>query len=264
MSEELNQEQQVEQPIEQPQHSDVELRAMEMGWRPKEEFHGNEEDFIDAKEFVRRKPLFEKIEHQGKQIKAVTKALEALKTHYTRVEEAAVQKAIAQMKAQRKEALANGDGDSFELIDDEIKKAEQSLAQIEKAKEIPLVDEEVVNPEWQAWTSRNSWYNTAPHMKMFADQVGATLASRGMSPSDVLKEVEKAVRKEFPQKFTNPNKASAPDVDSSVGKPKNVSRGADDSFMNEQEKKVMNDLVRTGVLTKEKYISDLKAIKGLK
>lgn len=261
MSEELNQEQ-LEQPPE-PKHSEVELRAMEMGWRPKEEYNGDEENFIDAKEFVRRKPLFDKIEHQGKQIKAVTKALEALKTHYTRVEEAAVQKAISQMKAQRKEALANGDGDSFELIDDEIKKAESSLAQIEKAREIPLVEEEVVNPEWNAWQSRNSWYNTTPHMKVFADQVGATLAQRGMAPAEVLKEVEKAVRKEFPQKFTNPNKASAPDVDSGGGKPKTVNK-ADDGFMNEQEKKVMNDLVRTGVLTKEKYISDLKAIKGLK
>ena len=93
MSEELNQEQ-LEQPSE-PKHSEVELRAMEMGWRPKEEYNGDEENFIDAKEFVRRKPLFDKIEHQGKQIKAVTKALEALKTHYTRVEEAAVQKAIS-------------------------------------------------------------------------------------------------------------------------------------------------------------------------
>jgi hypothetical protein len=34
--------------------------------------------------------------------------------------------------------------------------------------------------------------------------------------------------------------------------------------MNEQERKVMNDLVRSGLLTKEKYIADLKAVKGLK
>lgn len=248
----------------QPEHSEIEVRAMEMGWRPKDEFHGEENDFIDAKEFVRRKPLFDKIEHQGKQIKAVTKALEALKTHYTRVEEAAVQKAITQMKTQRKQALQDGDGDSFEVFDDEIKKAEASLAQIERAKEIPLVEEEVVNPEWQAWQSRNSWYSSAPHMKIFADQVGADLAQRGMAPSDVLKEVEKAVRKEFPNKFVNPNKASAPDVDSSSGNSKKPSGKADESFMTEQEKKVMNDLVRTGVLTREKYISDLKAIKGQK
>ena len=44
---------------EQAQHTPdpIETRALEMGWRPKEEFDGNEEDFIDAKEFVRRKPL---------------------------------------------------------------------------------------------------------------------------------------------------------------------------------------------------------------
>lgn len=255
---ELNQDTLQETEVEQPQHSEVELRAMEMGWRPKEEFHGDENDFIDAKEFVRRKPLFDKIEHQGKQIKAVTKALEALKTHYTRVEEAAVQKAINQMKQQRKQALADGDGDAFEAYDDEIKKAENSLAQIERAKEVPLVEDEVVNPEWSAWQSRNSWYNSAPHMKIFADQVGQELAQRGMAPADVLKEVEKAVRKEFPNKFTNPNKAGAPDVDSSRAGNTSPKKGNDEAKLDEQQRKIMNDLVRQKVLTKEQYIADLK------
>ena len=37
--------------------SAIEQRAIEMGWRPQEEFNGDEEDFIDAKEFVRRKNI---------------------------------------------------------------------------------------------------------------------------------------------------------------------------------------------------------------
>jgi cytochrome c556 len=71
-----------EAPVEQaPQRSDIETRALEMGWRPKEEFEGSEDDFIDAKEFVRRKPLFEKIEHQSKELKQIKQALEACKGH---------------------------------------------------------------------------------------------------------------------------------------------------------------------------------------
>lgn len=246
-----------------PQYTEMEQKALSMGWRPKEEFHGDEDDFIDARAFVQRQPLFDKIASQSNQLKALSKGLEALKVHYTRVEEAAVSKAIETMKSQRKQALSDGDGDSFELFDNEIKKAETELARIEQVKETPLVEEQVVHPEWQAFQSRNPWYSSTPHMRMYADEFGNKLAAQGVSPADVLKQVEQAVRKEFPNKFTNPNKQNAPDVDSSRGGSKG-SRQNDDSFLTDQERKVMNDLIRSKVLTKEKYISDLKAVKGLK
>ncbi len=259
--EDQNIEQQEQQ--ESPALSPIEEKAMQLGWRPKDQFEGDEEEFIDAKEFVRRQPLFDRIESQNKQIKNVTKALEALKVHYTRVEEAAVQKAINQLKAQRKSALADGDGDTFELIDDEIKKAEQQLSQIEQVKNAPIVEETVVHPEWQAFQARNPWYTNTGYMRKFADEIGAELASKGIPPVEVLKQVEQAVRKEFPNKFVNPNKEQAPTVEQSRGSSKQTSKD-NDSFLNEQERKIMNDLVRSGVLTKEKYIADLKAAKGLK
>lgn len=248
---------------QEPQHSDIEVRAMELGWKPKEEFSGNEDDFIDAKEFVRRQPLFDKIENQNRHLKSVTKALEALKMHYTRVEEAAVNKALNSLKHQRKQALTDGDGDSFELLDDEIKKAEQQLVSIEQVKNQPIVEEQVVHPEWQAFQSRNPWYTSTPYMRTFADKVGTELAAQGVAPSDVLKQVEQAVRKEFPNKFVNPNKESAPDISNSKGNP-SAKRGGDEGKLSDNQRKIMNDLIRQKVLTKEEYIADLRAIGELK
>ena len=244
-----------------PQYTDLEVKAMNMGWRPMEEFDGPEEEFIDAKEFVRRAPLFDKIEHQSKELKNVRKALEALKTHYTRVQETEYNRALAALKSARKDALSQGDGDRFELIDNEITKVEKQVAEIKQVQETPLVQEEVVHPEWQSWNNKNPWYQTVDYMRNYADQVGAKFAAQGMQPSEVLKEVEKAVRKEFPNKFNNPNKDSAPDVGSS----RQVSRNPrkDDLELTDQERKVMNTLVSTGQLTKEKYLADLKKIKGI-
>ena len=251
---------QVAPPVERPS---IETKAMAMGWRPKEEFTGDEDDFIEAKEFVRRQPLFEKIETQNKHIKAITKALDSLKTHYTRVEQAAVEKAIVQMKAARKEALSDGDGDRFELLDDEIKKAEAQVVEIEKVQSQPLIQEEVVHPEWQAFNTRNPWYNTTGYMRKYADEVGTNLAATGMAPAEVLREVEKAVRKEFPTKFVNPNKEAAPEVGSSRGV--SVPRKAnEESSLSDRQRKIMNDLVRQKVMTKEEYIADLKSIGELK
>jgi hypothetical protein len=253
----------VESPLEEvsstPELSQTEQKALSMGWRPKEEFQGSEDEFIDAKEFVRRQPLFEKIETQNRQIKNVTKALSQLKEHYTKVQEAEYNRAILDLKVQRKEALSAGDGDNFEKLDDKIKEAEQQKAHLEVLN-TPQQQAEEAHPEFVSWKSRNSWYDTIGYMKEFADSEGRKLHARGLAPEQVLKEVEKLVRTEFPNKFRNPNKENAPDMERSGG-----SSTKNSGFeMDETERKIMNDLVRQKVMTKEEYIRDLKLVKGLK
>ena len=91
MAEEVKQEQVVEKTPEQvkeePQYTEIQLKAIDQGWIPKEEFDGDPEAFIDAAEFVRRGELFEKIEKQSKQLKAVREALEAFRIHHSKVKE---------------------------------------------------------------------------------------------------------------------------------------------------------------------------------
>lgn len=259
MSEETQNTEVVETTSEVPQYTDIEQKALDMGWRPKDEFSGSEEEFIDAKEFVRRKPLFDRIEQQSKDLKAIKRAMEAFKEHNARVEEVAVQKAIQQLKAGRKEALSSGDGDQFDLYDEEIKAAEAQLTSIKKLKETPIVENTELPPEFQQWVDKNSWYNSTKYMREFADEVGQRLAATGLTPAEVLKKVEESVRKEFPQKFSNPNKQQAPSV-TTGSKPSGLKASADEAKLNDFQKKVMGDLVRQGVLTKEKYIAQLKEI----
>jgi len=243
-----------------PEYSEIEQRALEMGWRPKEEFNGDEADFIDAGEFVRRKPLFDKIENSSREVKQLRKAFDALKQHYTTVKDAEYNRALTALKNARREALSAGDGDRFETIDDEIKRVEVEAAQIQS---VGVVEEAPqVHPEFAAWTNRNPWYTSEKHMKVFADELGNKLGARGMTPREVLAEVEKAVKAEFPHKFRNSNKDSAPDVDSSA--PRGSKR--DTFVLSEQEERVMNTLIRSDpkTFTREKYIAELKAAKGIK
>lgn len=246
---------------EQPQYTEVEQRAIEMGWRPKEEYDGDEVDFVDAKEFISRKPLFDKISQQNKQIKNVTKALEALKDHYTKVKETEYKNALLELKAARKEALIQGDADAFEKAEDKIKLAEEQFQEIKEEAAKPVVeDEPVYNPVFINWKNRNPWYDSTSYMRKYADDVGMQLHNKGMHPDEILKEVEKAVRKEFPNKFTNPNKANAPNVSSSKGT--GTSKGAEYQ-LTEQERNIMNTLVRSGAISKEQYLADLKKVKGV-
>ena len=244
-----------------PQYTEVEQRALEMGWRPREEFDGVDADFVDAQEFVSRKPLYDKISQQSKQIKNVSKALDALKEHYTKVQVTEYERAVKELKAQRKEALVQGDADAFERAEDGIKNAEQQFQEIKQAAEqIDTDSEPVVNPLFINWKTRNPWYDATGYMREYADEVGRRLHATGLGPSEVLKEVEKAVRKEFPNKFRNPNKEDAPDVSS--GKQASGPSKGPKYQLTEQERNIMNTLVRVGAVTEEKYIADLKKIKG--
>lgn len=247
---------------EAPQLSPIEQKAMDMGWRPISEFSGEEVDFIDAKEFVSRKPLYDKIGQQSKQLKNVTSAIEALKEHHSKVQESAYQQAIRDLKTQRKQALVDGDADKFEQYDDDIKVKEQAVAYLQQSQSNPIVQEvPTVHPDFANWQDKNSWYSSVKYMRDFADELGGRLANT-MTPREVLAEVEKQTRKEFPHKFTNPNKTNSPDVGSSQGSGR--SSGGDGLVLNEQETKVMNTLIRGGVLTKAEYIADLKKAKGIK
>lgn len=246
--------------------SPVEQKALEMGWRPKDEFEGDEADFIDAKEFVSRRPLFDKIAAQNKQLKATRDALEAFKGHYTKVKETEFQNALKTLKAEKKQALADGDVDKFYAIEEQVEAIEEEKNSFVQEQRSIQLDAPQVHPDLQSWMSNNSWYENQPHMRVFADQIGERYAgevrARRMTPNDVLKEIEKEVRAEFPNKFRNPNKDRPSAVEGSSRSPAKTGASKDPD-LSDVEKNIMNTLVRGGHITKEKYLADLKAVKGL-
>lgn len=244
--------------------SDIELRARDMGWRPMDDFRGPADEFIDAGEFVRRKPLFDKIETTSKQLKNVSKSLDYLKDHYQKVKITEYNRALDDLKAQHKIATREGEHELAENIEQQhgrlTAEAEQFQAEVEAIK----VAEPATNPAFTKWVDRNSWYKNTPYMRSYADEVGVRLHGEGMPPEKVLVEVEKAIKKEFPDKFRNSNRDSAPSVEGSSSKGTSSKNSSDTSFLSEQDVKVMNQLVRDGVLTKEEYIKDMKQQYGVK
>lgn len=244
-----------------PELTPMETQALEMGWRPREEFDGSDDEFIDAKEFVRRKPLFDRLDQQGKQLKNVSKALDQLKEHYTKVKETEYTRAMEQLKAARQQSITDGDGAKFEVLDTRIKQVEKEAAQA-----IAESKPETHKPdpaELDSWMGKNSWYQKDDAMTAYADRIGNkfhdSVVAGEMTPLQVLQKVEQEVKKEFAHKFRNSNKDTAPNI--SEGKP--TSRKTDSFQLDETERKVMENFVRQKIMTKEEYISDLKRAKGI-
>ncbi len=208
-----------------PEPNSVEDRARELGWKPAEEFDGPEEKWVEADEFVRRQPLFEKIESEKKARVALEKALELnnkamreLGEHSKRQAEAGYKRALRELKAERRAALEDGQI----VLADEIQERIDEL----KPEETPEVPE--FNPGKQRldqWMSENKWYTQDVEMREVADGVAKAHFARGGSPEGVFEVIEARIKKLYPDQFgtketttRNPNKDDAPPVArSSVG-----------------------------------------------
>lgn len=257
MTDEVKQNTGIEVPGEAPARSRIQEEAISQGWVPREEFAGEDDEFIDAAEFVRRGELFRKIESQSKEMKELRKALNGLASHNAKIREVEYKRALDDLKTQKKEALSEGDADKVVDIDERIDYVKEQQ-RVDQAQQVRDATPEV-HPELTNWIQKNSWYETDGRMKAYADQVGRELAGT-MSPSEVLKQVEKEVREAFPAKFRNPNRAKAAAVESAQGRPN--ARSEAEVELSDVEKTVMKTLIDGGHITKEEYLKQLKAIKA--
>jgi hypothetical protein len=231
---------------------------------PKEEFSGDEHKWVDAAEFLRRGELFKKIESTTSELKQVRRALDELKKHHSNVREVEYKRALDALKKQKKEALIEGDADALMEVDERIelvKEAQKNLQAEEAAgsAEPPEHNSGETHPEFVRWVDRNSWYKANKPMRAFADELGRELRSQGKSPPDILAEVEKQVRKEFPQRFNNPKREEASSVE---GAGVRGSSGVARFELSADERRVMNTFVRQGVMTEKEYIAELRKVRG--
>jgi hypothetical protein len=243
-----------------PQVDIYEEEARAQGWKPQEEYEGDPQKWRPAKEFVERGELFGKIDTLGKELKETRKALKMLQEHNAKIKETEYSRAVNELKALQKKHLEEGNSDGYlettELLTD--LKAEQKAREVVREKEPPAVD-----PRFTAWVDANKWYNADPDMRSYADIVGAGYAQQnpGLDPEDVLKFVTAQVKARFKDKFQNPNrnKPSTVEGTSTTSSPKK------ESFeLTDDERRVMNTFIRTGAMTKDEYIAQVKSMRGAK
>lgn len=248
----------IEEGQEAPQTNPVEDEARAHGWRPKEEFEADEKNagkkWRTADDFMDRKSLFDKIDAVTTDNRNLKKGIQTLAEHNAKVEEAAYKRALESLKAERKQALEDADLVRAEEIRDEIDEVKEKIVQVKNVQ--PVVPE--APPALVEWKAQNQWYQKDEVMTVYADAVGVRLHQNGMPPELVLKEVERRVRENFPDRFRNPNKDVAPKVE--VGGKRS---GGSGFRLTEDEERAMNAMIRAGApITRDKYIEDLKKLRG--
>ena len=231
--------------------SEVDEQAIELGWQPTEQFEADPKNegkrWRSADDFMDRKPLFDKIDQQGRELKDVKRALQSLAQQNKQVEDLAYKRAVEELKAQKVTALEEGNHAAVVEIDDKIADL--------KAK--PVTQPQQPNEAFAQWVEANSWYKDNQEMRNVADGIGLSLSREGVPPDEIMIQVTERIKKVFPEKFGMRSRVP-PSPDSSGPRKSNGSTNAE-ALLTPMEARIMNTIIATGV-TKDEYLKQFAAI----
>lgn len=247
-----------------PEVSPIAAKAMQMGWRPQADWDGDPDDWVDAKEYVGRQKLYDRIQDSNKRLKQLEKTLNEFKGHHEKVKETEYKRALETLKQQKIRVLEEGNAAELLEIDDKIDEVKEQMREAKQTAKQPEVD-----PDFQRvmteWVDRNKWYQNEPDMKKEADLIGYTyvqLNGPGDGPEGVLKAVEKEMRKRYPEKFVNPRKEQAPKVETGGDKPGTDKADSSNVVLTDEESQAMRKFVRAGLMTEKEYKAEIKRMRG--
>lgn len=236
-----------------------EVKARELGWKPKDEYSGDPDQWVDHDEFVRRAPLFEGLHKANRTIKRLEKMVETMAQHTEEVKAGAYKQALEDLKKEKKQAAKENDIEKVVALDEKI---DHVKAQAEAAKKAPDTSNEV----FDEWKEKNAWYNDDEDMFAYANGIGNKLEKDNpdWGPEKVLDEVAKRTKKAFDWKTKNPNREKPSKVGSGSGDdktPKGKGKLPTYSDLPPEAKEMYNTLVKSksnprGVLSPEQYLKD--------
>jgi len=235
----------------------IEETATAQGWNP--DYDGD--DKIDAAEFVRRKPLFDKIKGQGKELKEVKKLMEGMATTFKSMTEAQYKKGIADAEARMKTAEA-----AFDISEFKAASAEKQQLETAQAAHVAPASEPV---EVTEFCERNPWFEKDPAMRTDALDYRENYLRRnpGAPVKDVLAYIEKKIARDYPDAFTEKPAAgkqtpAAAAVEGAGSTSKVDPIAKLKASMTGEERRIMKMFVKPGGLTEAEYLKDYAAVRG--
>jgi len=240
----------------------VETLAKEMGWRPKENFNGDDTNFVDAESYIRKgqdiqDSMRKSLKDQKRQLSDMSVSLTELKQHNERVFKAEVgqlKKELSTLKAQKKTAIEDGDVAKVDEIDEQIDTVKESMSPPEKvAAQTPDS-----NDEFDGWIKDNNWYNDDKEMATYADTIADN--HKGAPFARVAALVTNKVKEMFPDKFSvaKKNNVNVSRVEAS-GRRVTTSKFTK-ADLSDSQKDIMRQFVKQGIMSESEYIKDLATV----
>lgn len=205
---------------EQQSGGNAEAEAREMGWRPKEDFKGDPDRWVDAAEFIRRGNEFlpivrSKLERSEARVQELETKFEreisGLKKMSARALEQQRKQLTDRFEEEKRKAVELGDTEAY----DKANKAQQDALKdlTKEAKEAAEEDGDELGDKsglskrdkatLDGWLAENTWFKSSRLLTAAADDHWDALdrESPGMAFAEKLEEVKRRVAEDFPDKF---------------------------------------------------------------
>ena len=201
-TEENEENQEQEEAVDSDVDSDIEERARAMGWVPPEEFKGKgsprtAQEFIDFGE--KSAPILsDRLDRANAKIEELGGVITNLTGVVNDVKEQSYQRALAEVKAEQRLAVEEGDTKAYDMAEKKLDKLGKTVT-----KEAAKAGTDAPPPEVRDWVEKNQWFDNDPALRSTAITYLTDVQNEfpGMNLDDQLTEVSKMVKQAFPRKF---------------------------------------------------------------
>ena len=203
--------------VENMSDEEAESKARSLGWRPKDEFNGDDDKFTDAKTFLDKannnipmlrenaKKIDAKNRQLEEQIKAMNEKLQALTKRADEADREGYNRAVREIEARQRKAVSEGDIDEY----DNLQKQKESLG----VRQTPETPNQTISMQEQiaiqVFESQNPWFRQDPELN--EDMCGFIMAIKSkhpdMSLSEVIDKAKERTIRANPDKFTEKKNA---------------------------------------------------------
>lgn len=251
--------------------SQAEQLARSQGWRPKEEWEGNEDKWVDYKEFNFRGELMDRIKRQNSEVSELRQVVQDLVRHNQEISKKDHKRVMDGLKVEKIKAIEEGNAEKAVEIDDMIDDMKNKVNQpSQNPTSIPPDVQRRIQDDFSQWKAENTWYGSDSEITREADELGMDKAirkerqlRRPLGPDDlkeIYDEVTKSMRKLYPEKFHNQNRAKPAAVASStVGTSK---EGGKKKYtindLPEEARSIARRFEKQGVMSVHDYAMQLK------
>lgn len=240
----------------------IEDRAKDMGWRPKEEFKGDDSRWVDAETFVKKgEEILPILKANAKKTEAERDALKAdlaslkndvaeFRKYHSQTEKRAYERAIRDLEERQAEAVEANDLKTVRSITKEIASLSKDVQTDEAGAPYQTPDHAKTLNQWKG---ENPWFGSDRVMTASANAVADELEIAGVKGAEQLAEVAKRMRAEFPHKFENAARKAPAAVEGSTPTRRAGKTWAD---LPPEARTVADRWVKQGLVTKETYLKD--------
>ena len=233
--------------------------AKRQGWVPQSDYNGPEDRWVDADTFVKKGKEINALlrkdnEFLKREVSEMKTTMMEFKKFHADTEKRAYDRAMLDLRDQKKEAINTGDGDKVLQIDDAIDELKTARAQ----EKVEVRPSNQPDPTFVQWNEDNPWFGKDTELTEEANLIGEVIKRKQptLIGEAFLDEVTKRVKKAYPEKFTNTNRARPSPVEGTTAPKSNQKGGKGYNDLPPEAKQACQKFEKQGLITREAYLKE--------